>query len=83
MRARRHHNNSGAHQVTAGKTPAQIERIAERLGLRFKVGKIIRDYSVGAIEKYQPGGDAYIDQVSPGERENGNELLRAIQKGAE
>lgn len=50
------------------------------MGSRFKVGKIIRDYLEGNVEKYQPGGTQYIDLVAPGVREAVNALLDAIRK---
>lgn len=37
MKTRRHHNNTGYRQIKRGKTAIQVERMARRLGLPFKV----------------------------------------------
>ena len=33
MKFRRHHNNTGEHQVRTGQTRRQVERMADRLGI--------------------------------------------------
>jgi hypothetical protein len=35
MKTRRHHNNKGLHQIRMGATRKQVERMAERLGVKY------------------------------------------------
>jgi hypothetical protein len=39
VKTRRHHNNKGTRQIKRGKTAAQVERMARRLGVPFAVGE--------------------------------------------
>lgn len=60
MKTRRHHNNEGLRQVRNGGCARSAERIAIRLGLRFRVGTVLRDYGLGRTEARQPGGVCYV-----------------------
>lgn len=37
MKTRRHHNNKGERQIRRGKTQVQVEAMAKRLGIPFKI----------------------------------------------
>lgn len=39
MKTRRHHNNQGLRQIKRGRTAQQMQRLADKLGVPFCVGK--------------------------------------------
>lgn len=41
-RARRHHNNKGLRQIKSGNTVKPLQRLAARLGVKFKAGKPLK-----------------------------------------
>jgi hypothetical protein len=48
---------------------ANFKRDAEWLRGKKVAQAVLADFTAGRLERYQPGGDAYIDECAPGVRE--------------
>jgi hypothetical protein len=41
MKSRRHHNNKGLRQIKRGRTAKQVELMARKVGVPYRVGDVV------------------------------------------